>query len=122
MYANDLDWDVCMRWFWSSLLSVKRYCGDCQVIVTEHGLPDASDASRCAFVRHTASLLHHMPWVVGYTFWTLVDNVEWELGLRHFGVVGTDRDWRRVPRRSYYALQRLWQPEGRERARATADA
>jgi beta-glucosidase len=76
------------------------------VLVTEHGIATDDDAERIAFV--TAGLhgvqrclADGIP-VLGYTYWSLLDNFEWIFGYKmRFGLVDVDRTTqRRAPKPS----------------------
>jgi len=67
------------------------------MIITENGIPDRDDAHRPGFiVRHLRQLweaLRRGIPVLGYYFWSLVDNYEWTEGYDprfRFGLIGVD--------------------------------
>jgi beta-glucosidase len=80
------------------------------IIVTENGVDDGTDTKRPAFI------VAHLLWlqkaaaeaskdapVIGYFYWTLLDNFEWVNGDRcaaHFGLFSVDQAGRRTPRSS----------------------
>lgn len=84
---------------------LKRYAGwGVPLLVTENGLATDDEALRSAYLRdHLAELAgaveRGLP-VIGYLYWTLMDNYEWSLGTRpHFGLLATDfTTQRRTPR------------------------
>ena len=109
--SNQLNWDVHPQYLWSVLKSVDDFCVRCVVIITEHGIPDDLDVSRCKLIEAVADVLHHTPWVCGYIHWAFADNVEWELGtMPRFGVVAVEygHACKRTPRPSYHLLKALW--------------
>lgn len=113
---NDLNWDVSIKWLEAVLRSVHKFAPSAFVVMTEHGIPDADDHSRCKLVKLVGKLLHDMPYVRGYIHWTFADNIEWELGVAgKFGVCHTDfkNKFERSPRPSYYVIQELWSPASR---------
>jgi beta-glucosidase len=64
--------------------------------VTENGIGTTDDAQRIDYVRQalagTLDVLDEGIEVLGYTYWSLLDNFEWALGYRpRFGLVGVDR-------------------------------
>jgi beta-glucosidase len=65
------------------------------IYITENGLPDADDDQRPGFIlRHLrkvwATIQFNNP-VMGYYFWSLVDNFEWERGwVERFGLIELD--------------------------------
>ena len=108
---NDLRWDLSSHHFASVLHSIHAQCPSAVIVVTEHGVPDASDANRCRLLCETSRVLATAPYVKGYLHWCFTDNHEWELtpsGV--FGVVSVDyaRGCRRVPRPSFGVLRKLW--------------
>jgi len=66
------------------------------VLVTENGLSTTDDSRRIAFVERALQgvkncLEDDIP-VMGYTYWSLLDNYEWMLGYRPtFGLIAVDR-------------------------------
>ena len=66
------------------------------VLVTENGIATGDDARRQAFVeqalRGVASCLDDGIPVLGYTYWSALDNFEWMLGYEPtFGLIAVDR-------------------------------
>lgn len=67
------------------------------VLVTEHGMGTADDATRAAFIAPSLAGLRDamddgVP-VLGYFHWTLLDNFEWIFGYsKHFGLHEVDRE------------------------------
>lgn len=65
------------------------------IYITENGLPDADDDQRPGFIlRHLrqvwAAIQFNTP-VMGYYFWSLTDNFEWERGwVERFGLISLD--------------------------------
>jgi beta-glucosidase len=67
------------------------------VLVTENGIATADDAERIEYVeralRGVLTCLADGITVLGYTYWSLLDNFEWSLGYGPtFGLIAVDRD------------------------------
>ncbi len=66
------------------------------ILVTEHGVATADDAERVEFIHRGLRALHAeiaagAP-VLGYVYWSALDNFEWALGYQmQFGLIGVDR-------------------------------
>lgn len=66
------------------------------VLITENGLSTTDDSRRIDFVQRAlqevqACLEEGLP-VMGYTYWSALDNFEWMLGYRPtFGLISVDR-------------------------------
>jgi beta-glucosidase len=80
--------------------------GGTPVLVTEHGIATDDDQERMAFVTEglhgvQRCLRDGIP-VLGYTYWSLLDNFEWVFGYQmRFGLVDVDRTTqRRLPKPS----------------------
>lgn len=80
------------------------------IIVTENGIATSDDDARCRFIELALQgvdrcILEGIP-VLGYTYWSLLDNYEWQKGYgMTFGLIAVDRsDMRRTKKRSLYAL------------------
>ncbi len=64
--------------------------------VTENGIADAGDSKRPPYiVNHIAvvqdMVAHDTPPILGYTYWSFVDNLEWAEGYDlQFGLYGSD--------------------------------
>jgi beta-glucosidase len=86
--------------FWPEALesSIRQAhaCSGLPVLVTENGLSTTDDSRRIAFVERALQgvkncLKDGIP-VMGYTYWSLLDNYEWMLGYRPtFGLIAVDR-------------------------------
>ena len=69
---------------------------DLPIYITENGLPDADDDQRPGFIlRHLRQVWSAVNFggapVMGYYFWSLVDNFEWERGwVERFGLIYVD--------------------------------
>ena len=86
--------------FWPEALesSIRQAhaCSGLPVLVTENGLSTTDDSRRIAFVERALQgvkncLKDGIP-VMGYTYWSLLDNYEWMLGYRPtFSLIAVDR-------------------------------
>lgn len=102
---NPMGWEISPAGFGTMLREIHgRYAG-IPVLVTENGLPQAEDSTRGAFIAgHLTELLSAVASgvkVVGYMYWTLVDNWEWHEGYwpnARFGLFTVDRAQDGMPR------------------------
>lgn len=81
-----------------------------ELFVTENGVATDDDTRRVEFIRRAlqgveAAVSDGLP-VVGYTYWSLLDNFEWQKGYSmRFGLVACDRDtMERTPKESLAVL------------------
>lgn len=101
---NDLGWEISPEGFGTLLRDLHRRYG-LPVLVTENGIPQASDGARGAFLtahlRQILDAVRDGVHVSGYMYWTLVDNWEWHEAYRpqaRFGLYTVDRDGADQPR------------------------
>lgn len=80
------------------------------IIVTENGIAISDDTRRVEFIKRALSgvascAAEGIP-VLGYMYWSLLDNFEWQLGFsRTFGLIAVDRETKnRAPKESLYTL------------------
>lgn len=118
---NMLGWNLLPQaLYWGPKFLYERYGKP--IIITENGLPNADvvsldgkvhDPERCDFLaRYVSELLQAKADGVdvrGYFYWTIMDNLEWELGYEpRFGLIHVDFDTlKRTPKDSYYYYQRM---------------
>jgi len=101
---TEMGWEVYPYGFYEALLSLKRY--RLPIMITENGLADSGDRLRWPFIQsHLLELARAMKGgvrVMGYLYWSLLDNFEWSDGFRpRFGLVEVDyRTQERKIRRS----------------------
>jgi len=80
--------------------------GGIPVLVTENGISTEDDAERVSFVKEALEgvlrCIDDGIEVLGYTYWSLLDNFEWALGYRpRFGLIAVDRErFSRTPKPS----------------------
>ncbi len=81
------------------------------VMITENGICISDDSIRCQYIHDAAEsvkgcLADGIP-VLGYFYWSLLDNFEWQQGFgKPFGLVAVDRQtMERKPKQSLYMLK-----------------
>ncbi len=118
---NMLGWPVCPEAiYWSSRFLYERYKKP--VMITENGYPNPDcvsldgkvhDSLRIDFIKR---YINEMQKAIadgvdirGYFYWTVMDNLEWELGFEpRFGLIFVDFDTQeRIPKDSYYIYKEL---------------
>ena len=78
------------------------------IFITENGIATDNDAERIEFVKDVLKDIHQYKQkndnVIGYLYWSLLDNFEWDLGYNmNFGLVELDRvTYERKPHKSAY--------------------
>lgn len=76
------------------------------IIVTENGISTDNDADRVEFIERALNGVYQCIeegiHVIGYTYWSLLDNFEWQLGYAQtFGLIAVDRSTQtRYPKES----------------------
>ncbi len=105
---NGLDWDV----YPPGMAQVIRWAASYRrpVLITENGICTADDRQRSRFIlRHVdvvAGLVQQGVPVLGYLYWSLLDNFEWAEGFRpRFGLI--EVDYRTQARRIRGSAQRF---------------
>jgi len=98
------------------LMDLKKY--NVPVTVAENGIADEGDTRRTEFIREHIRWVHKaiedgVP-VIGYSYWSLLDNYEWALGFKkRFGLVNVDYDtMERGIRNSAYAYKYICEHNG----------
>ncbi len=83
------------------------------IIVTENGVATDKDEDRVAFIERALSGVKQcredgIP-VIGYMYWSLMDNFEWQLGYsKTFGLIAVDRSTQeRKPKDSFYQVAEI---------------
>ncbi len=90
---SDMGWELHPTSLYECLIDLKRY--NVPVFVSEHGIADAADTRRAAFLRTAAMNITRakkdgVP-LFGYFYWSLLDNYEWKHGFgKRFGLVEVD--------------------------------
>ncbi len=101
---NSLGWDIYPQGLYQVLLGVKKY--NLPVIITENGICTADDNLRWDYISaHLKNIRLAMDagvQVIGYLYWSLLDNFEWDKGFTpRFGLVDIDyQTYKRTVRQS----------------------
>jgi len=90
---NSMGWDIYPEGLLSNLLELKRY--HLPVFILENGICTDNDSERWDFISSHLKKLHeameHGVNVLGYTYWSLIDNYEWSEGYSpRFGLIEVD--------------------------------
>lgn len=101
---NSLGWDIYPEGIYNLLLKLKRY--DLPIFILENGISTEDDNLRWDFIlSHLKNIylaLQKGVKVLGYIYWSLLDNFEWDKGFTHrFGLIEVDYNtYRRTVRES----------------------
>jgi beta-glucosidase len=90
---NSLGWEIYPQGLYTALKAFSRY--NLPILVTENGICTHEDAERSEFiVEHLKAVARAMKEevpVIGYLYWSLVDNYEWAEGFApRFGLIEVD--------------------------------
>jgi beta-glucosidase len=102
---NDLGWAVYPEGLRQVVLEASRVYG-LPLMVTENGICTHDEEQRARFIRNHLAALHSAmregASVLGYLYWSLLDNFEWSIGYSpKFGLVAVDpQTLIRTPKRS----------------------
>ncbi len=93
MKKNSLNWEVYPMGLAQLVKDFSKY--KLPIIIAENGISTAQDAQRSEFiVEHLRQLAKAMEWgapVIGYFYWSLLDNFEWADGFEpRFGLIEVD--------------------------------
>ena len=101
---NALGWDIYPEGLTKILVKLKRY--NMPVMITENGICTDDDKERWKFVEAHVRAVHAAieqgaP-VVGYLYWSLLDNFEWDKGYKpRFGMIHVDyKNFQRIIKES----------------------
>ena len=98
--SSDFGWSLCPESLSVSLRWVNKFWNprNLPIMVSEHGISDSKDSKRGWFIESSLSFLfetinkYKIP-VIGYTYWSLLDNYEWAAGYsQRFGLVEVNFD------------------------------
>jgi beta-glucosidase len=93
LVKNSLGWEVYPQGIYDVLAEVKEY--RLPVFILENGICTADDRLRWEFIKQHLVKVHEaiqsgVP-VIGYTYWSLMDNFEWDKGfIPRFGLIDVD--------------------------------
>lgn len=90
---NFLGWDIYPQGLHELLLQLRKY--DIPIMITENGICAAEDSQRWQFIQIHLKTIHDAMQkgakVVGYLYWSLLDNFEWAHGYGpRFGLIEMD--------------------------------
>lgn len=90
---SDLGWEIYPEGIYHILRELRKY--SVPIYITENGVADAEDEKREKFIRnhliHVHRAISEGVDTRGYFFWSLMDNLEWEIGFwPRFGLVEVD--------------------------------
>ncbi len=109
---NSLGWDIYPEGLYKLLIATAKY--NLPVLITENGICTQDDDLRWDYIREHLEQLHRALGqgvrVLGYIYWSLIDNFEWDKGfLPHFGLVEMDyQNYKRTIRPSAYKLAEVF--------------
>jgi beta-glucosidase len=120
--TNDMGWEIYPEGIYEVLKRVNEVYNTPEIYISENGMPLADkmeedgtirDEERIAFLSECLSYVHRameegIP-VRGYSVWSLMDNLEWDLGLsKRFGLAYVDyQTLRRIPKASFRWYSRV---------------
>ena len=109
---DKMGWDSYPQGLYEILLRLKRY--RLPILVTENGTCEENDDLRWQFIHDHVVVIEKainqkIP-VIGYLYWSLLDNFEWHHGFGpRFGLIEVDYNtYQRKPRESAMKLSRIY--------------
>jgi len=103
---SEMGWEIYPKGIYTVVKQARKLFPQTPVFITESGIADKSDSKRSDFIKehlfHIHQLLTEGIPVLGYCYWTLVDNFEWAHGFEpKFGLYELDlKTLKRIPRPS----------------------
>jgi beta-glucosidase len=90
---NSLGWDIYPEGLYNLLLRLKKY--NLPVFILENGICTEDDDLRWAYIyehlRNLNQAMQNGVCVLGYIYWSLLDNFEWDKGFKpRFGLIEVD--------------------------------
>ena len=107
-----MGWDIYPEGLYDLLMSLKIY--NLPVFILENGICTDNDALRWDYIREHLEELHRALGqgvrVIGYIYWSLIDNFEWDKGFAPcFGLVHVDyQNYKRTIRPSAQKLAEVF--------------
>ncbi len=108
---NSLGWDIYPEGLYQLLLGLKKY--NLPIMITENGICTEDDNLRWEFIQaHLKNVYLAMEKgvnVIGYLYWSLLDNFEWDKGFApRFGLIEVDyKTYKRTIRQSAHKFSRV---------------
>ena len=90
---NDMDWDIYPKGIYDLLVELKAF--KLPIFILENGICTGDDDLRWEYIKEHLENIHKAITegvnVLGYTYWSLLDNLEWDKGFwPRFGLVEVD--------------------------------
>jgi beta-glucosidase len=93
LVKNSMGWEVYPEGIYKSLMILRRY--KMPIFILENGICTDDDRLRWEYIKQHIAQVHKAIQqgveVIGYTYWSLMDNYEWDKGfVPRFGLIGID--------------------------------
>jgi beta-glucosidase len=91
---NDLGWEIYPEGLYHHIMKIKKQWNK-PILITENGIADKSDKYRAQFIvshlRQVRRAIDNGANIIGYLYWSFMDNYEWQEGFRPEGKFGLFR-------------------------------
>jgi beta-glucosidase len=91
---TDINWPIYPEGIYRALQAVTKQLPKLPIIITENGIADSRDKYRELFIKRyiyaISKAMQEGSNVIGYMYFALVDNFQWELGFVRFGLYSVD--------------------------------
>lgn len=101
---NSLGWEIYPKGLYNMIMRIKNQWNNIPIFITENGVADKHDGYRAPFIishlQQVRRAIDHGATVIGYLYWSFMDNYEWIDNYRpegKFGLFSIDRDDGRHP-------------------------
>jgi beta-glucosidase len=88
---NDLGWEIYPAGLYHLIMKIKKEWNK-PILITENGIADKSDKYRAQFIvahlRQVRRAINDGANIIGYLYWSFMDNYEWQEGYRPEGKFG----------------------------------